>query len=112
MKLPEAGEAVVDMDKLLGYCLNPEHPRGRHKARVFASALGIAPADAEFLRARLLEAAGKCDATAGEADEYGQRYILDFECIKGDRSATVRSGWIVRRGEIFPRLTSCYVLSE
>jgi hypothetical protein len=46
-----------------------------------------------------------------DADEYGQRYILDFNCERGDRSAVVRSGWIVRRGEDFLRLTTCYVLS-
>ncbi|WP_200235400.1 DUF6883 domain-containing protein [Thiohalocapsa halophila] len=41
MKLPNANQAVVDLEKLRGYCLNPAHPRGRHKARVFAAALGI-----------------------------------------------------------------------
>ncbi len=112
MHLPGAERAVVDIGKLRDYCLSSMHPRGRHKARIFASALGIAQVDAEFLRARLLDAALECDATVGEADEYGQRYILDFECIKGDQTATIRSGWMVRRGESFPRLTTCYVLSE
>ena len=87
------------------------HPRGRHNARVFASALRIVQADAEFLRARLLDAVLQYDASAREADEYGHRYILDFECVNGDRRATIRSGWIVRRGEGFPKLTTCYVLS-
>ena len=27
---------IVDRQKLTGYCLNPDHPRGKHKARVFA----------------------------------------------------------------------------
>ncbi|WP_367268233.1 DUF6883 domain-containing protein [uncultured Thiohalocapsa sp.] len=39
-RLPNADQAAVDLDKLRGYCLNPAHPRGRHKARVFAAALG------------------------------------------------------------------------
>lgn len=38
MKLPNGDRAVISMGKLRGYCLNPEHPSGRHKARVFASA--------------------------------------------------------------------------
>jgi hypothetical protein len=112
MNLPGAERAVVDAKKLREYCLNPTHPRGRHKARVFASALGFVRADAEFLRAQLLTAVLQRDATAAESDEYGQRYILDFECVKGDLRAIVRSGWIVRRGENFPRLTTCYVVSE
>jgi hypothetical protein len=40
MKLPNAAQALVDLAKLRDYCLNPAHPRGRHKARVFATALG------------------------------------------------------------------------
>ncbi len=112
MKLPGAERAVVDAQKLREYCLNLAHPRGRHKARVFASALRITQLDAEVLRMQLLEALLQGDAIGAEADDYGQRYILDFECVNRDRRATVRSGWIVRRGENFPRLTTCYVLSE
>lgn len=112
MKLPGAQQAVVDINKLRDYCLNPSHPRGRHKARVFASALGILQADAEWLKEKLLAAALEQDAMPGEADEYGYRYVVDFECIHQDYRATVRSGWIIRRGEIVPRLTTCYVLSD
>lgn len=36
-----AGQPSSIPHKLTGYCLNPEHPRGKHKARVFASALGF-----------------------------------------------------------------------
>jgi hypothetical protein len=68
--------------------------------------------DAEWLRARLLEAAVQGKAVEAEADEYGKSHILDFECVKDTRSAYIRTGWIVRRGEDFPRLTTCYVLSE
>ena len=85
---------------------------GSQNARVFASALRIFQGDAEFLRARLLEAALESDAVAGEFDDYGQRYIVDFECVSGGLRAIIRSAWIVRRGEHFPRLTTCYVLSN
>ena len=112
MKLPDAQHAVVDVNKLRDYCLNPLHPRRRHKARVFASALRLLQADAEYLRARLLNAVLENEAATGEADEYGHRYIIDFECIKGERRAMVRSGWIIHHGESFPRLTTCYVLSD
>jgi hypothetical protein len=66
MKLPGAERAVVDANKLRDYCLNPMHPRSRHKARVFASALGILQVDAEFLAARLLDAVLQGNATADE----------------------------------------------
>jgi hypothetical protein len=37
MKMPGGDAAIVDRQKLTGYCLNPEHQRGKHKARVFAT---------------------------------------------------------------------------
>jgi hypothetical protein len=100
----------VDIVKLYDYCLNPQHPRGRHKARVFVPALGLTRSDAEFLREELLRAAREADAAMGEVDEYGERYTIDFGLARDVRRAMVRSTWIVRRGERFPRLTSCYVL--
>jgi hypothetical protein len=110
MKLPGGERAVVDIAKLQDYCLNPDHPRGRHKARVFEAALGLTKAAALVLRTALLEAARTGDASAAESDTYGQRYVLDFIMQGPSGEATVRSSWIVRTGEDFPRLTSCYVL--
>lgn len=110
MKLPSGEHAIVEVAKLRDYCLNPLHPRGRHKARVFMSALGLTSADAEFLREELLRAAREADAVMGDADEYGERYTIDFGLARNVRRAMVRSTWMVRRGERFPRLTSCYVL--
>ena len=109
-KLPNPENAVVEMRKLRGYCLSPEHPRGKHKARVFASALGLTADDSVELRRALLSAAVSEEAFPAEGDEYGQRYMLDFEMSTEIGRATVRSGWIVRSGEDFPRFTSCWVL--
>jgi hypothetical protein len=41
VKLPGAEFATVDITKLREYCLNQSHPRGRHKARLFAAALNL-----------------------------------------------------------------------
>ena len=109
-KLPNPENAVVEMRKLRDYCLNPDHPRGKHKARVFASALGLTADDSEELRQALLSAAVSEEMMLAEEDEYGQRYMLDFGMSTEAGSATVRSGWIVRSGEDFPRFTSCWVL--
>jgi hypothetical protein len=110
MKLPNGDRAVVDMRKLRDYCLSARHPRGRHKARVFASVLGIYENDAELLRGALLEAALNREVLLGRADIYGQRYILNFEISGPAGRGTVRSFWMVRAGESFPRLTSCFVM--
>ncbi|MGO9453290.1 MAG: DUF6883 domain-containing protein [Candidatus Binataceae bacterium] len=39
----------MDVAKLRDYCLNPHHPRGRDKARVFASALRLTASHTEAL---------------------------------------------------------------
>ncbi len=110
MKLPGGERALVDIAKLRDYCLSEQHPRGRHKARVFALALGLTAAEAQVLRRALLNAAVEGDAVPGERDDYGQRYVLDFEMTGPRGQATVRSSWIILHGEDYPRLTSCYVL--
>ncbi|MGH7812894.1 MAG: DUF6883 domain-containing protein [Candidatus Binataceae bacterium] len=110
MKLPNPDRAVVELSKLRDYCLSAEHLRGKHKARVFASALGLTAADAPMLRAALLEAAVEGDARQAESDRFGQRFNLDFVLTLRGRPARIRSSWIVRRTEDFPRLTSCYIL--
>lgn len=111
MKMPNADRAFVDIAKLRDYCLSANHPRGRHKARVFVAALGLTEGDAAELQHALLEAAQIEEVVSGEQDSYGQRYVLDFPLSTAAGRAVVRSSWIVRQGEDFPRLTSCYVLS-
>jgi hypothetical protein len=110
VKLPNSEHAVVDIEKLRSYCLSRTHWRGRHKARVFASRLGITDEDADLLRDALLNAAVHGEATPGERDSYGQRYVLDFELAGPIGHSVIRSSWIVLTGERFPRMTSCYVL--
>jgi hypothetical protein len=109
MKLPNGDRAFVDIRKTRDYCLNPEHPRGRHKARAFQAALGFRAEHAEVLAQALLRAAREQDATVVGDDEFGQRFMI--ECaVRGPRGiGQVRSFWIIRRGEDFPRLVTCYV---
>jgi hypothetical protein len=103
---------VVEAAKLRDYCLNDAHPRGRHKARIFRSRLGLTAADIETLGQALLDAATnrQDDLQPSLADEFGQRYVLDFGLTTATGTATVRSAWIVLAGEDVLRLTSCYVL--
>jgi hypothetical protein len=83
MRLPNPRRAVVDIEKLTGYCLNPQHEDGKHKARVFAAALGITQSDAEWLRQRLL-AAALLDASPAGRVRFGNLY---------DRLSVTDNGW-------------------
>lgn len=106
------GSIVVDIAKLRDYCLSDAHPRGRHKARVFRSRLGLTATNAEWLCQALLDAARdrQDDVRPSDADEFGQRYVLDVLVTTAVGTATVRSAWIVLTGQDVLRLASCYVL--
>lgn len=110
MPIPHAERAEIALAKLRDYCLNPLHDEGKHKARVFASALGMTAADAEALRELLLVAVQTRDAQPGFRDAYGQRYTVDMPVEWEGRRAIIRSGWILEHGSNVPRLTSCFVL--
>jgi hypothetical protein len=110
MKVPNAERAVVDATKLRDYCLSSTHPRGKHKARVFVRVLGITLQHAQDLQLALLTAVREQDAVVGELDQFGQRYILDFSMRGPTGIGLIRSTWIVRPVEDFPRFVSCYVL--
>ena len=108
--LPNGDRAIVDIRKLADYCLNPSHPRGRHKARVFRQVAGLQQSDAAWLRDALLEAAPAGEAVAVATDGWGTHWRLDVTIRRHRKSAVVRTIWIVRTGEDLPRLVTCWVL--
>ncbi len=112
MKLPNALNAFVDIRKLVDYVLDPTNIRGNHKARVMKAALGISRENAEELIDLILLAIKDSECEITERDFYGQRYSVDCKIVTEDGEAIVRSNWIVRRDEDFPRLTSCFVKKE
>jgi hypothetical protein len=105
LRLPNGENASVDLRKLEDYCLNPQHPHGRHKARVFSAALGWTREHAIQLRSALLEAAATNEATPGKKDDYGQRYTIDFTT----HNVAIRSIWILPTGAKFAHLITCFV---
>ncbi|GAC1446764.1 MAG: hypothetical protein NVSMB56_08540 [Pyrinomonadaceae bacterium] len=109
-KLPNAENAVVPIEKLRDYCLNPYHDEGgSDKARVFRATLGFTQTDAEMLRQMILEAARRYDATSGKMFSHGQMYTLAFEAQGLNGMVTIRTAWIVERDTDFPRLVTSYV---
>jgi hypothetical protein len=109
MKLPNADRAVVDVARLRDYSLNPAHGIGKHKARVFAAAMGFIVADAGRLRDMILAAIMTHEAAQGATDEHGTRYRVDFEAQGLRGPLTIRTAWHIDAGATIPRLVSCYV---
>jgi hypothetical protein len=88
-RLPYGDQAILDMRKIEDYCLNPWHPRGRHKARVFREALGLRRSDAPWLRDALLEAARSAEAFPDGEDAWGTHWRLDATVRRQGKSAVV-----------------------
>jgi sulfatase maturation enzyme AslB (radical SAM superfamily) len=112
MKLPNVNLAFIDRNKLWNYSLNSQHDRGKHKARLFTAILDLGrnDNDVEILQTLIQESIQTQEAILSSLDEYGQRYIVDFPITRNQNTVNVRTTWIVRPDEDFPRLVSCYIL--
>jgi hypothetical protein len=110
VKLPNGNRAELGT-KLTDYVLNPEHRHGRHKARVFESSLGITRENQRFLADALRQAAAESTAAKPMGDQgFGETFAIQFSLATDKGKATVLSAWIIRRGEDFPRLTTCFII--
>lgn len=108
-QIPNAADGMLDVRKLEKYCLDPLHPPGKHKARVFREALGIVQSDCVWLREVLLDALGQDDAEEVGGDVFGSRWRLDVVVTRHGKQAVVRTLWIVKGGNGAPHLVTCWV---
>ena len=108
--LPNVSRAVLDLRKIEDYCLNPTHPRGRHKARVFREALGVGQSEAGWLREMLLAGLQNTEAAELGWDAFGTRWGVDVSVARQNRHVVIRTIWIVRSGETAPHFVTCWVL--
>lgn len=109
MLLPNGTQAFVSIDKLRDYCLNPNHPIGKHKAAIFKKYLDYGQMHAEILKNQILQAIEKEECIPRESDEFGLRFEVKVKISNLDRAAIVVTAWIIRWDENFPRLTTCYI---
>ena len=106
MSVPNADRAVVDLAKVRDYLLATGHPVGRFKARFFIS-LGYAAEQWERLRDDILVLGRSGDLCSETAGAYGRKFEVDgIVTGPSGRSATLRSVWIIRAEEDFPRLVT------
>ena len=95
---------------MVGYALNPNHKDGKHKARVFRSALGIEAKDWKFLASQLkagLGAATIIQKVRSEDYAVKSRVLVPVTGRNGVVKP-VLSAWEVRPRQP-PRLTTAYV---
>lgn len=108
MRLPDAGHARVDREKIVDYLLSFAHPDGRAKAEFF-SRFGFNPNEWEVLADVLREMARTCPVTQSTGSPWGVRYTVDGPLRSPDgRNPQVRTIWIAEAGIRGPRLITAY----
>jgi hypothetical protein len=100
MPLPNHGQAHIDRRKPTEYLLNRNHPDAKGKSAFFRSRYGN---DWKRLRDDLFGHAKGAVANVEET-RHGTRYVIE-EPLSG---ALVRSVWMIRTGEPFPRRVTAY----
>jgi hypothetical protein len=108
MKLPNGDRAIIPLEKLIGYCLNPDHPKGKHKARVFKSVLGITTENVEQLYELVQQAAVEGEVIQETVTSFGKEFKLDW-IIPETETIQLRTLWIVESELDVPRLTSAFI---
>ena len=108
-RLPRPSRAVIPTDKLVRYALDPSHPRGRHKARVFSAALAIRQADWRYLHDQLAAGVVNAPVRGTRITAFGVLYevVVLVDGLNG-ATAPVATIWIVE-GTRPPRLVSTWV---
>ena len=101
----------IDIRKLRDYCLNPYHPIGKHKARVFSSQLGIEKSDAQWLKDTIVEKIKDAEIEWLHEDEYGKRCSANLRLDIYNNYANVKTIWIIRKGRKVPELVTCYIIT-
>lgn len=110
--LPNAENAEIPIEKLKDYCLNENHPKGKHKARVFKATFGYTADDAEQLKDLIQEEVLKNEASEKGETDFGKRYEVDFEHQNEKGEGNITTGWLIENQKENPRLTSCYVNTD
>lgn len=110
MKLPNAHLAIVDRSKVLDYLLNEAHPDNGGKARFFGL-LGYSREDPERLMQALREVAEHGEVASSAESAHGQKYVVDGRLsghTQESRQRSIRTVWIIDRGQDAPRLVTAY----
>lgn len=109
--LPGADRIVIPLEKITRYSLNPDHPTGGQKARVFA-ALGFTQENSQALVDAITKNVKLHRVEPRHVDHHGARFRVDIPVTGPAGNGMIRTGWIQRPGEAGPQLTTVYVIEK
>jgi len=100
MRLPNREDAQIDKRKLIDYLLNRNHPDAKGKSAFFWGRYGN---DWRALRDALLKHTEGPVVDTRET-RHGRLYVIEDDMQR----TPVRSVWMIRTGEPYPRLVTAY----
>ncbi|MFB6274908.1 MAG: DUF6883 domain-containing protein [Halothece sp.] len=112
MKLRElVDEIFIDPRKLTNYALDPENPKGKNKALMFARHLGYTKNNYQLLLEQIDQKVLDAEAIAQNQDQYGTRYQIDLDIqgIEAGQTETVRTAWLIPNNSKQARLVTIYI---
>jgi hypothetical protein len=107
-RLRNAERAIISAGKLRDYALNPSHPDGRHKARLFEAATGYNRLNYTDLISQIRDGILELDAKPYGTYRGNELFRVDVRVTGPKGTAVIRTGWIYEEGEDAPRLTTAY----
>ena len=105
---------IINPRKLTHYALDPDSPKGKHKAVLFEKLLGFSKANYNHLLEQLKTKSLSVETTAhSEEDQYGKRYTVELliEGMEGQQEI-VRTGWLVPSDSREAHLVTLYVVKR
>jgi hypothetical protein len=107
-RLPNAGMAIIEAEKLHGYILSPIHPVGRFKA-VFFRRLGYSAENWQEFDQQLRELILSHDAAEIEETRFGKKFVVKgpFVGQSGEVVQIVTVG-VILKNENVPRFITAY----
>jgi hypothetical protein len=102
---------TIERNKLDTYLLSPQHPHGRHKARLWSSVFGFDQSDSELLESAIrtqLNQAKPTERPGGQVRRW-QLVIPRFRGPNGNEGL-VLIAWALEPGKDSPHLTTAYPL--
>ena len=107
MPIPKSTEAIVEIEKVRDYLLNPDHPEGKSKAVWFES-LGYTRSRWRRLANDILWIARAAPEYSIESTAFGVKYIVSGVLGSDhERTGIVLTVWIIE-GDKPPRLVTAY----
>lgn len=110
MKLPNSKGAFVSKEKLLNYILSEIHPVGKFKARFFRK-LGFNETNIHLSEKTLIKLVQAQEVKETITSPYGTKFVIDGKInTPRGKGASIRTIWIIERGNQIPKFVTVYPL--